>query len=460
MRVKRLHDESSVSRKGRCRWCNSEQARRVFDRPDAVFSKRNVPGSQESGRCGRRVSEAGRTFCIDGMRAFGLNQGGATGERMRQLTLAVWVVFLAATSVPLSSQAQPPVFTAEVRYVEFPVRVLDRQGSFVRNLGPRDFEIFEDGTHQNLATLALVDTTTSVGNTMVSPSSSDQPLPAVAASHKGRVYLFILDDYHVSANLSTVVKRLVHRFLDAYMTSDDVGAVTFTSGAVRQDLTSDRRLLTTAADRFIGETTFDASRGRSEGLSVTKTLADMADWLGSMRGQRKSIVYISSQLGCDLDRIDVHQDSALAQQCRNALLDAVQAATEADVAVYSIDPQGVNGHPWGAADAASSDAPAQKAPGGVTPAERLRLSQGRGVLDGLRAVADLTGGFATINTNSFDAAFQRIVDENSTYFLVGYYSSHVRPDGRFHKNEVRVARRGVKVLYRSGYRAPRQSRTR
>ena len=51
-------------------------------------------------------------------------------------------------------------------------------------------------------------------------------------------------------------------------------------------------------------------------------------------------------------------------------------------------------------------------------------------------LADETGGFAHVNTNDFDGAFQRIVDDNSSYYVLGYYPANDKRDGRFRKIEV------------------------
>src|SRR5207344_2488540 len=52
---------------------------------------------------------------------------------------------------------------------------------------------------------------------------------------------------------------------------------------------------------------------------------------------------------------------------------------------------------------------------------------------------------------------RRIVDDLSSYYLLGYYSTNTRPDGKFHKITVRVKRSGVDVRARRGYLAPSMS---
>ena len=46
----------------------------------------------------------------------------------------------------------------------------------------------------------------------------------------------------------------------------------------------------------------------------------------------------------------------------------------------------------------------------------LRLSQ-----DSLRTLSEETGGFAAVNRNDFATAFERIVEDNSSYYVLAYY---------------------------------------
>ena len=76
----------------------------------------------------------------------------------------------------------------------------------------------------------------------------------------------------------------------------------------------------------------------------------------------------------------------------------------------------------------------------------VRLGQ-----DSLRVMADETGGFAVVNNNDFNGTFRRIVDDNSSYYVLGYYPTNDKRDGRFRKIEVKLANRpGLTVS-----RAPR-----
>ena len=87
---------------------------------------------------------------------------------------------------------------------------------------------------------------------------------------------------------------------------------------------------------------------------------------------------------------------------------------------------------------------------GATLQAEVRLGQ-----ESLRALARDTGGFSVLNTNDFSRAFERIVRENSAYYLLGYYPTNDRRDGKLRKLRVRVKRLGLTVHARKGYVAPK-----
>ena len=79
-------------------------------------------------------------------------------------------------------------------------------------------------------------------------------------------------------------------------------------------------------------------------------------------------------------------------------------------------------------------------------------------LDTLRVLADTTDGLAVVNTNDIDAGVKRVAADLSSYYLLGYYSTNLKLDGKFHAIKVRVKRAGVQVRARRGYLAPTASR--
>ena len=77
----------------------------------------------------------------------------------------------------------------------------------------------------------------------------------------------------------------------------------------------------------------------------------------------------------------------------------------------------------------------------------------RNRLETLRTLAEATDGIAVLNNNDLDTGLKRISDDLSSYYLLGYYSTNGKLDGRFHSIKVRVKRPGVDVRARKGYRS-------
>jgi VWFA-related protein len=52
------------------------------------------------------------------------------------------------------------------------------------------------------------------------------------------------------------------------------------------------------------------------------------------------------------------------------------------------------------------------------------------------SIADETGGFAVLNQNDFRNGFSRILEDNSSYYVLGYYPTNDKRDGRFRNVKV------------------------
>jgi hypothetical protein len=107
----------------------------------------------------------------------------------------------------------------------------------------------------------------------------------------------------------------------------------------------------------------------------------------------------------------------------------------------------------GFADQDSAADPATNPPNNIGTRNltaEVRLSQ-----DSLRRLSEETGGLAIVNRNDFLTAFDRVVADNSSYYVLAYYPPSDKRDGKFHKIDVRVKRPGLVVRARRGYNAPR-----
>jgi VWFA-related protein len=145
---------------------------------------------------------------------------------------------------------------------------------------------------------------------------------------------------------------------------------------------------------------------------------------------------------CNLDRLQLAQLDDDRQ-----FRDLLDAANRANASFYPIDPRGL----------AAFDTPImrQDVPGVPPPIVPLAVDQNmlRGRINSLRTLADATDGIAIVDSNNLASGLKRVVDDLSSYYLIGYYSSG-KLDGKFHPISVRVKRPAVRVRARRGYLAP------
>jgi VWFA-related protein len=382
-----------------------------------------------------------------------------------------------ATPAQDAVQQPPPVtFRAEVNYVEVDARVLDAQGKFVPGLSANDFQLFEDGKPQKVTVFSLVNLPVERAER---PLFAKQPIePDVQtnlSTREGRVYLIVLDDLHVQPLRSVLVKRAAKQFVERYIGANDMAAVVSTGGRsdVAQDFTTSQRLLLSAIDKFMGRKLRSSVMNRIEEEARTRgvraenerindpddfergyqarntltTLKNLAEYLENIRGRRKAVVFFSE--GIDYDITDVFNNRD-ATTIMDATRETIAAATRANVSIYGIDARGLTAMGDDSIEIGSFPDDPSLGLGPSALQNELRLGQ-----DSLRVLADETGGFAAVNTNDMNAAFQRLVDANSSYYVLGYYPANDRRDGRFRKIEVKVNRPGLTVNARRGYVAPR-----
>jgi VWFA-related protein len=376
---------------------------------------------------------------------------------------------------------QPAVtFRVEINYVEVDAAVFDRQGQFVSDLTRDDFQVLEEGVPQDVTAFTLVNIPIERAERPLFASNPIEPdVASNATPFEGRVYVLVLDDLQTAPHRSMLVRRAARQFIERAMAANDVAAVVYTSGRgeAGQEFTSSKRLLLASVDRFLGRklrsTTLerldeyqrgrsiprggtgqsnrindplDMERGRDARASLD-ALRSISDYVDGIHGRRKAIVYLSE--GIDYNIYDFNNREATTVQ--EAMRDVIASATRANVSIYGIDPRGLTALGDESIEATGGFPEDQQQNLSMQSfQDELRLSQ-----ISLRSLAEDTGGYAAVNSNDFSRAWDRIVADNSSYYVLGYYPKNDKRDGRFRKIEVKVRRGGVEVRTRKGYTAPR-----
>lgn len=379
----------------------------------------------------------------------------------------------------IQAQGQPPApprFRTGVDLVEVSVLARDREGKLVTDLQQSEITVLENGVAQPIVAFERV-------ALPVVRAAASKPALRVAqdvatneSQAPARVFVLVLDSNHVAATRAQAVKRLARQFIENQVGPDDYVGV-FSPGGIpsaTQDFTTDKARLLAAVDQFTGMKMASAvleidqekravdgvpggvpmheGRDPSDGermnraLALAGTLEALSNHLERIPGQRKSLLLFSE--GVDYDQGDV-----LGKVQRNAsdvmrgMSRAMGALMRTNVALYAVDPRALNSD----ADLIETPLYMDSRPRTDTLSTRTFTDEQRDSIRVLRQLSESTGGFAAVNRNDFTGAFERILAESSSYYLIGYTPERPAKPGESRSIAVKVSRPDVSVSARNGY---------
>ncbi len=391
----------------------------------------------------------------------------------------------------VSSDARP-TFRMKVTRVEVSALVVDAAGRPVRDLQAHEVEVYDGGRRQDIK--SFIAYTYHGGaiplDTVDSPNDPNAQAALVtnAWSSSSRVIALLIDDLHIDAR-RTERTRQIARHLVARLAPSDLLYVGLTSAAASSTgaFTRDRRRAIDIIESFGGlrlpDPTLEMRQTpqtfshpllqgvRTPGLAASEQqramrLEDAYEAIGRIAmavrdvgGRRKSLLFLtegSSVGGAITTAGTVSADTT------GALVDAIAAASIADLAVYPLNPAGL-------------DVPTDRLIEGFTRAvepaseNSTRGFGGReiahedltGVLtqfmqsrNQLRDLAVLTGGVSLVDGNDAAEGIARLLRDASDYYVIAYEPDREVKGTKVRPIEVRVTRPGVKVYARKGYMAP------
>jgi VWFA-related protein len=421
-----------------------------------------------------------------------------------RLGLVLWILSLVPCLA--TSSAQQPTFRAGANYVRVDMYATE-DGQPVQDLKPGEIELREDGVVQNIETFEHVVVRTGAPEaTRIEPNTVAESRQ-MAADARARVLVIFLDTYHTQLGSSARMRLPLTRFLDRVLGPDDLVAL-MTPEMAATELTFARKTTVISNimqdewwgrrdglnDRDPKEQVYEACYGVVSGSAGAITaemmarrrekltldaLEDLVVHLRGIREERKAVITVTEgwrlftedrslarttgnqppplappiggtggtlgvgrrgsatgvdQVECEADRMAL----ALLNHDRR-LRDIEDAANRANVTFYPVYAQGLT--PF--------DAPIgpERPPSMTVDMANLSTRQ-----NSLRELAENTDGMAVINTNDIEGGMRRIAADLSSYYLLGYYSTNTKLDGRFRNIAVKIMRPGVQVRARRGYR--------
>lgn len=364
--------------------------------------------------------------------------------------------------------------------------VVTKDGRPVANLTADDFEIYEDGRKQAISSFAYISNTTNSTSQPSQPRKDaknnidEVPYVPVKPNEARRMMAFVVDDLGLSAESMSQVRRQLRKFVAEQLQPNDLIAIIRTSGEMGalQQFTSDKRLLTRAVDQLrwnicsrvgvsvlqpVGGIAFGSSACAQRSIYYTlRSLRFILDAMGYLPG-RKSLVFMSDSLPRESQDEMVDMTGALPERLDDAgIFDSQQSglprdsinydaflqklaekAIRSSVVIYSVDTQGLQTTGLTAADAFSGSGPQLQG----LMSSRSRLLWLR--REGGEIIAKQTGGFQIRNSNSY--GFNRIMEDQSGYYLIGYRPTDETFNKRFHHIKAKVKRSGMEIRTRYGF---------
>jgi VWFA-related protein len=411
------------------------------------------------------------------------------------------VLALAAVSLSAQDRPTPPTFRSGAAYIRVDMYAT-RDGKAIEDIQQNEVDVLEDGVPQSIEAFEHVRVRTGIPQEFRVEPKGVEESRQMAGDPRARVFVIFLDTYHTQIEGSATMRKPLLNFIDRVLGPDDMVAVmtpemsateitfqrktTVISNMLQREWMWGRRARSVDDDEredlyracYGPGQLVEAMKARRREKLTLDALEDLMVHLAGIRDERKAVLAVSEgwvlhrpdkNLARRLEEGDVKPGDVLLRpprpqpsdagrpqgspriQCEadrmalamvdheRRLLDLTQTANRGNVTFYPVYARGL----------VVFDAPVgpEPPPSPVQDAANLRLRQ-----DALRFLADNTDGTSVVNTNNIDGALRRIVDDLSSYYLMGYYTTNTKLDGRFRTITVRVKRPGVTIRARKGYR--------
>jgi VWFA-related protein len=330
-------------------------------------------------------------------------------------------------------QPQPPVFRANVELVRVDVSVTGNDGHAIEDLTAADFEVEEDGLPQTVETVQF----TRLSGQVPDDRKESIDIRSIdhgrreAAREDVRVFVIFLDDYHVdkSPQIMIPLRRALEEFVKQLGPYDLVAVMEPLTPLSHVEFTRNREELLAKMQSFEGRRgeIFPVKSAAEEAQLSARNLSEVrasvtldalnaiVTHLGGLREGRKSVLFVSQSPPVGLSN---------ASPNFSRLQDVLRNANRGNVNINVLDPRPLGMSRFGGDYVA-------------------------------RMLAETTGGRAIVNTNNPSRHLTQIIEDSSAYYLLGYTPTRAEMnDGKFHKINVRVKRRGLDVVARQGYWAP------
>jgi VWFA-related protein len=398
-------------------------------------------------------------------------------------------------AVPLLAQRKPAepepprlVENIDVRIINVDVVVTDRKGNFVPNLKPEDFTILENGVQKPVANFYEVQGSVAknvLGDAPVAPPPTASPALAaktVPENMKRRI-IFYVDNLSLSPfNRNRVFTEMKDFVKNVMRPGDEAMIATYNrSMKVRVPFTPDTNALITMLDGLARESglgvankserrqTEDRIRDATsyqDAISVARSYASSVEHdlrqstasinalMSTLAGvEGKKILVLTSEgfpiqpgremfyFIDEMAREKGWQNSGstmlegMSFDGSNLIQSIAKTANANNITLYAVHAAGLSG---GTEMSAENARPISS---------QVSQAASSNTTESMLMMAEMTGGVASVQTNNFKAAFERVRSDLESYYSLGYRGGTERVD-RQRYLQVKVKNRDYRVRSR------------
>ncbi len=423
------------------------------------------------------------------------------------MTRKLGLIFLVALALaPLSIHAQTPAPTppntkpadddAVVRVttnlIQIDVVVTDSKGNLVKDLKQEDFEIRVNGKPQPITAFSLVNLdlqpaarSALADNKAVlnKTAGSVAPVPPVVLrpNQVKRTVALVIDDFAIDCQNMPYVQSALKKFADEQMQEGDLVAIVRVGSSIGalQQFTSDRQQVYAAIERV----RFNPSIGRCLDMGgdvnyLKELMPQLAEEDRTIKGDEGVRMLLENRLASpaltatnfvikgmrDLPgrkAVMLFSEGFALEQVaiRESVKRLVDTANRSGVVIYTMDARGLVAKDLSAAEIlagpiAATPLPKQLNSSLISIAVPKKLNAFHASQEGMMYLAEQAGGFAVYNTNDIAGGIRKVLDDQQSYYLIGYQPDASLFDDvadRFNQLKIKVKGSGLKVRYRSGF---------
>ena len=335
----------------------------------------------------------------------------------------------------LATGAQQPRFRTETTIIEV-AAVVTRQDDVVRDLSREEVRVLDNGVEQPLVAFEFID--------HLAPDSHSKGV------RTAQEYVLVLDDLGIAPRL-TKASADVARFLLGALEEDDRLAIVNTGPhELVQQLTTDRAAARALIGKFRGQKGVRRGSGAQVCHDTTVLLSvvrNVAKALEAEASARRAVLVVSEGHRIFMEtpaagRIDICDEARVAYES------VVAAAAVSNVAIYGIDPRGLEA-PIPAYGTSFGDAVVGAGQEASHRADRMASRY----FGSLGLMAEATGGRLTTDRNDLVANIPLMLRDSRQYYRIAYLQPAVPAEERdvVRRIQVKVSRPGVVVRARQRY---------